>query len=401
MTESNVDHVKVTVTDAFGQTANDTITLTVEKCNCSDPNSIISFPEPSQTVAGPLTIYGTALHDRFKFYKLEFSEHGANNPPKWEWPVDSTIYTQVDNRILGTWDTRNSRDGAYTLRLTVVDQDSQELPSCLVDIEVDNTSPTPVKDTGVDNTSPSDVKPNSSPIVSQEVTDGANLRDGPGSTFKLGGSVKVGSPLSITGRNEENTWYRLADGHWILASLVEGAPNDIPVVQDAEVKLNGPIVSREVTGGANLRDGPESTFNVIGKLLAGTRLTITGRNEENTWYRLADGYWISVSLVEGAPGDIAVVQATEVGLNSSSIVSREVTYGANLRDGPGSTFNVIGSLLGGAPLSITESNEANTWYRLASGYWIKASLVEGAPSGIPVVQAAADGLSSRSVAASV
>jgi len=230
----------------------------------------------------------------------------------------------------------------YTLKLTVVDKNNKYEYSdeCKVLINVRNTDSTPTptlqETPTLQKTSmPTDMvpevneppllheSPKMSPIVSNEVVAGARLRSGPGDTFNIVRSVSAGTPLSIKGRNEENTWYMLDDGTWISASLVDGIPkpNDIPIVQEAKAIPDiAPIVSKEVTDGAILRDGPGSTFNRVGSLLAGTSLSITGRNEANTWYRLAGGYWIFASLVEGTPSpdDISIVEAAVDGFNFGS-----------------------------------------------------------------------------------
>lgn len=59
----------------------------------------------------------------------------------------------------------------------------------------------------------------------------ANLRSGPGTTFAVVGSVKAGQPLTLVGRNADNSWYKLKTGQWIAAFLVTGAPTTLPVVK--------------------------------------------------------------------------------------------------------------------------------------------------------------------------
>lgn len=57
---------------------------------------------------------------------------------------------------------------------------------------------------------------------------------------------------------------------------------------------------------------------------------------------------------------------------------------ANLRAGPGTEFEQIGAVAVSDDLQVTGRNEAGDWYRLASGAWIAAFLVDGAPAGLPV-----------------
>ncbi|MBE2236164.1 MAG: SH3 domain-containing protein [Caldilineaceae bacterium] len=61
---------------------------------------------------------------------------------------------------------------------------------------------------------------------------------------------------------------------------------------------------------------------------------------------------------------------------------------ANLRQGPGTNYPVVGGVKAGAPLEIVAKNEAGDWYQLAAGNWIFAALVDGAPD-VPVAAAPA------------
>lgn len=58
----------------------------------------------------------------------------------------------------------------------------------------------------------------------------ANLRDGPGTEFVVVGSISAGQVVDLAGRNETGDWFRLVDGSWIAAFLVDGAPAGLPVV---------------------------------------------------------------------------------------------------------------------------------------------------------------------------
>jgi endonuclease YncB( thermonuclease family) len=58
----------------------------------------------------------------------------------------------------------------------------------------------------------------------------ANLRAGPGTSYARIGSVAAGATLAVTGRNGAGDWLQLADGTWIAAFLVDGAPGGLPVV---------------------------------------------------------------------------------------------------------------------------------------------------------------------------
>jgi len=59
---------------------------------------------------------------------------------------------------------------------------------------------------------------------------------------------------------------------------------------------------------ANLRQGPGTTYPIVGGATAGQTLTVTGRNAAGDWYQLAGGAWIFAALVEGAPDAPVVAQ---------------------------------------------------------------------------------------------
>lgn len=58
---------------------------------------------------------------------------------------------------------------------------------------------------------------------------------------------------------------------------------------------------------------------------------------------------------------------------------------ANLRAGPGTSYEVAGSAAADVPLEIVGVNPSGDWYQLATGAWIAAFLVADPPPGLPVV----------------
>jgi micrococcal nuclease len=72
----------------------------------------------------------------------------------------------------------------------------------------------------------------------------ANLRAGPGTGYARVGSVAAGATLAVAGRNTAGDWLQLADGSWIAAFLVDGAPGGLPVV--AAAPIQAPSRSGEV-----------------------------------------------------------------------------------------------------------------------------------------------------------
>lgn len=90
------------------------------------------------------------------------------------------------------------------------------------------------------------------------VTTNANLRAGPGTTYGRVGGVQAGDTVQVTACNDDCTWYKLSNGNWIAASLVE--------LSDAApaVKTGPPAgaVAAQVTG---ITDGDTITVRMAGK----------------------------------------------------------------------------------------------------------------------------------------
>ena len=60
--------------------------------------------------------------------------------------------------------------------------------------------------------------------------------------------------------------------------------------------------------------------------------------------------------------------------------------GANLREGPGTDFAIVGGVAENDSLDLAGRNATGDWYQLSSGAWIAAFLVENAADNLPVVE---------------
>ncbi|MFN8463991.1 MAG: hypothetical protein U0X20_00510 [Caldilineaceae bacterium] len=74
-----------------------------------------------------------------------------------------------------------------------------------------------------------------------------------------------------------------------------------------------PAAVPSLTGNANLRGGPGTEYQVVGGAEAGQRLegnlAVIAQSADGQWLALANGAWISLSLVTGAPSGLAVADA--------------------------------------------------------------------------------------------
>lgn len=107
----------------------------VQAPNCPDQRSLLFRPGQNEVVSGVVNVVGTATHDSFQYYKVEYAP-GANASEGFSYigggsnPVISNFLTSIDTTALS--------NGNWTIRLIVVDQTGNFPPPCLVTITVQN-----------------------------------------------------------------------------------------------------------------------------------------------------------------------------------------------------------------------------------------------------------------------
>lgn len=79
----------------------------------------------------------------------------------------------------------------------------------------------------------------------------------------------------------------------------------------------------------------------------------------------------SVTFAQSTPTRTPTRAPTEAPTGASAVVLRD----ANLRAGPGTTFEIVGSAKAGDTLFVVSKNTAGDWYELEDGKWIAAFLV--------------------------
>ena len=102
---------------------------------CPDNRALLIRPGNNETVSGVIAVVGSATHDAFQYYKVEYAP-GANADSNFGYLVGGNA--PVVNGVLGNVDTNTLGNGAWTLRLIVVDQTGNFPPPCKVTINVQN-----------------------------------------------------------------------------------------------------------------------------------------------------------------------------------------------------------------------------------------------------------------------
>lgn len=112
----------------------------------------------------------------------------------------------------------------------------------------------------------------------------ANLRAGPGTNFAIVGGVIAGDSLDIVAQNDAGAWYKLADGKWIFAQLVNGAP-DVAVESEPAPAPAAPAPA------APAAPAPAAAApSTAATLVADSTADWPGGKERNFWaYLFSDG----------------------------------------------------------------------------------------------------------------
>ncbi len=131
----------------------------------------ISYPVDGSTIAGYVTIVGSASHPRFLQYALEWGPDP--NPGNLWYPITPPQTRPVVNGALGAVNTTQTSDGVYQMRLHLWLNDGTETFDVATGIRISNRAPTAVP------TRTPTPRPNRSPVISpipsQEVNAGATL----------------------------------------------------------------------------------------------------------------------------------------------------------------------------------------------------------------------------------
>jgi hypothetical protein len=102
---------------------------------CPDGRSVIVSPGNGAVVSGPVAIVGTAQHDQFGYYKLEYA---AGSSAGEGYSYFDGGQSQVVGGLLGNLNSPGLTNGIYTIQLVVVDSSGNYPPPCRVTLTVQN-----------------------------------------------------------------------------------------------------------------------------------------------------------------------------------------------------------------------------------------------------------------------
>jgi hypothetical protein len=99
---------------------------------CPDPRAVITAPGMGASVSGMVAIEGTAVHESFRFYKLEYG--AGDNPGTWSYFDGGEL--PVENGRLGTLNAGALPPGTYAIHIVVVDSTGNFPPPCQTTIVI-------------------------------------------------------------------------------------------------------------------------------------------------------------------------------------------------------------------------------------------------------------------------
>jgi uncharacterized protein YraI len=195
-----------------------------------------------------------------------------------------------------------------------------------------------------------------------------------------------------------------------------------PVLQPGVTDSTACVLTARVND-VNLRSGPGTAYNIIGKLALDQQVQATGwiTGEEGfTWWQLTNGAWargdvfvdadnqtipdacLSLPPVSEAPPTPAVTGipptlAVQVSGTPTLCTLTARVSDANVRAGPGTTYDSLSKLALNQPVQAvgwTTGEEGFTWWKLATGGWVRGDVfidaanpnVPDACLGLPLVQ---------------
>ena len=176
-----------------------------------------------------------------------------------------------------------------------------------------------------------------------------NIRENAGTNYASVGQYKYGDKVSIT--ETKNGWGKTDKG-WISLDYVYEAG-----------KTGKNPAKGIVTGDAlNIRSGPGTNYESVGSYNAGTRVNILEQMTiGNTTWGCTDKGWISLGYVyiDGTKGEHS---------GTGSVIGD----GVNVRSGPGTNYETVGSMNYGTDVEIYHQVKVNdTWWGcIGSGKWI-------------------------------
>jgi uncharacterized protein YgiM (DUF1202 family) len=238
--------------------------------------------------------------------------------------------------------------------------------------------------------------------------EGANVRSGPDTTFERVGQLAAGSTIEVIGQTENGEWWQInfpRDSEnigWVAARVVEfvGEAAAVPIVTELPTATPTAAVQAQQTvtasltltataavsstqpsikvleGTVNVRSGPGLSFELLGKLPAGSEVEVIAQSETGEWWQIPyepseNGLaWVADAVVEFSGDPAAVPQAadpaepTPTPTPTETVIAGivEVLDAINVRSEPSTEGEVLGGLYLGDKVEVLAVSQDGNWW---------------------------------------
>lgn len=185
------------------------------------------------------------------------------------------------------------------------------------------------------------------------------------------------------------------------ATPVQPVEQPAPAAEAPQEASASPLTASVTALALNVRQGPGTTFGVIGRLTGGTQVSVLGRSADGGWLFICcipgtqTSGWISAQFVspnyvaaqlDALPVDDGSASISGIA-DSATITSSEVLTGVvsvpalNARAAPSTSDEILGRFSNGAELTVLGRNAAGDWWLVccapngAGNVWIASSFV--------------------------
>jgi uncharacterized protein YraI len=245
-----------------------------------------------------------------------------------------------------------------------------------------------------------------------------DIYDGPGTEFGIIGLMEEGQTNELIGRSSNGLWWVIRasfaeDGRgWVLADYVSSENDEnIPVIEYETDQIDGELgvqLVPEITAltNVNVRSGPGIDYLQVDVMRTGETARVSGISFDGLWWFVqgsGEGEkegWVSTQYVDAknvenvpivrpqSPDQPFEIPSPPEG--SANIVSNSVL---NIRDGPGTEYEIIGKLEVGQTAELTGTSPDLLWFAInfPSGRdgrgWVSAKFVSAnGVEDVPVIR---------------
>ena len=197
--------------------------------------------------------------------------------------------------------------------------------------------------------------------------------------------------------------------------------------QSRTVTATGALTAAVQVVSLNVRQGPGTSYPVVGKLAEGSEITVDGRNEAGDWWSIcctADGTpgWVSAAFVTPnfaaeqaaalpvvagepapeatpAPGATPAITATTGAAAEGGVQGTVAGVNLNVRSGPSTDDAVLGKLRGSDTVTVLGRNAGGDWLYIccvgtpAANGWVSAQFITPAFAAGDLPEVGSDGQS--------